>query len=331
MSINPLIHIAFEDIDDTYCWGKYAGLEVIMMKSNGYINATKMCNHISNAIGKQKSFRSWKRDASSIELIDALSVSVQICTDALLIKPNVRIELRGTYVHPKLIPDIASWASKKFALKAADIVNQYFNDKALAEKNVIIQHHARKIDKLLRKMDQQTETIKQQTDTIKQQTAMIQKQSDDVKTLLTKNDHISHEISHVKKQNEQTNAQNNTLLDMVAEKSEHQVMVPSNEAKTHTFTLLRNNDPDYDYMYYVIRIQKRNLKTRLRMHAREHPHAVSLVSIDYQPNGINFWNVMKEQLHDYIEYVNCDFNLLKGYPEEDMIKFVTELNESRFD
>ena len=48
MTTNPLKDIAFEDINTEYCYGKYGDFNVIMKKSNGYINATKMCQDISD-------------------------------------------------------------------------------------------------------------------------------------------------------------------------------------------------------------------------------------------------------------------------------------------
>jgi len=36
-------NIIFEDINDVYAYGKYGDFNVIIMKDNGYINATKLC------------------------------------------------------------------------------------------------------------------------------------------------------------------------------------------------------------------------------------------------------------------------------------------------
>jgi hypothetical protein len=40
MSLNQII---FEHIDNKYSYGKYGDFKVIMMTSNRYINATKLC------------------------------------------------------------------------------------------------------------------------------------------------------------------------------------------------------------------------------------------------------------------------------------------------
>lgn len=41
------------------------------------------------------------------------------------IKGGVITEIRGTYIHPKLAPHIASWINPKVAIIVADIVNNY--------------------------------------------------------------------------------------------------------------------------------------------------------------------------------------------------------------
>jgi hypothetical protein len=38
---NNIMNIVFKDINDDYAWGKYGDFKVIIMKENGYINATK--------------------------------------------------------------------------------------------------------------------------------------------------------------------------------------------------------------------------------------------------------------------------------------------------
>ena len=129
MTTNPLSDIAFEDINDYYCFGHYGEFKVIMMKKNGYINATKMCLCISEIVRIQKDFKQWKMTKNAKELTDEISSSVGIPTDDLMIIiTGGKIEvIRGTYVHPDMIPHIASWASPKFAVKVSRIVNKYIN------------------------------------------------------------------------------------------------------------------------------------------------------------------------------------------------------------
>lgn len=97
--INPLEHIEFESINDEYCKGKYGEFNVIMMKKNGYINVTDMCQYISKITQSKKTLKHWNENKFAKELIDEVSSSAGIPADAIRIVPKVPNELRGTYVH----------------------------------------------------------------------------------------------------------------------------------------------------------------------------------------------------------------------------------------
>src|SRR5437868_626576 len=43
LDIDNIKNIMFEEIDENYSYGKYGVFKVVMMKSNGYVNVTKMC------------------------------------------------------------------------------------------------------------------------------------------------------------------------------------------------------------------------------------------------------------------------------------------------
>jgi hypothetical protein len=63
-------NITFEHINDDYAWGKYMGdFKVIIMKKNGYINATKLCT-----LGG-KHYKHWKENKGTKELFDAFNDS----------------------------------------------------------------------------------------------------------------------------------------------------------------------------------------------------------------------------------------------------------------
>jgi len=91
------------------------------MKSNGYINATKICKDGGKILGN------WNENLFSKQLIKELSLTIglPIVNLTILIKQGGNQQITGTYVHPKLIPHIASWISPKFALMVSDIINEY--------------------------------------------------------------------------------------------------------------------------------------------------------------------------------------------------------------
>lgn len=47
-------NIIFTDIDDTYAYGKLGEFDVMLMKSNGYINASKLCTDSNIKLKREK-------------------------------------------------------------------------------------------------------------------------------------------------------------------------------------------------------------------------------------------------------------------------------------
>ena len=93
------------------------------MKENGYVNATKMCDKISN-----KRFRDWKSTKRTNDLInDLISMSADKSADPIITITTGENDLRGTYVHTDLVLDIACWISGVFYLKTSKIVTEYHN------------------------------------------------------------------------------------------------------------------------------------------------------------------------------------------------------------
>ena len=117
-----LRNISFQDIDEKFSYGQYGDFDVIIMRKNGYINATKLC-----AIVKKK-FKNWLQNKNSTDLINEASNFLGIDKEFLIIKKmNVKNFTRGSYVHPKLIPHIAMWMSPKFAIKVSVWLEQWKN------------------------------------------------------------------------------------------------------------------------------------------------------------------------------------------------------------
>lgn len=122
--------IIYESINEKFGYGEYLGFKVIIMKENGYINATRMCNDISEIIKKDKAFRYWKKIESAKELIEEVENNIKadggILSSAIIIHKGGLQELQylqGSYVHPDIIVHIVSWASPKIAIKVSKIIN----------------------------------------------------------------------------------------------------------------------------------------------------------------------------------------------------------------
>jgi hypothetical protein len=122
MSINTNNQfVIFEDINEDYAWVNYGEFKLLMMKKNGFVNVTKMCeNH-------GKKFYNWKQNMSSKDLIKCLSESLNLNSEneLLIIIVKNENELRGTYAHPDLIIHIAMWISPMFSIYVNFIISSW--------------------------------------------------------------------------------------------------------------------------------------------------------------------------------------------------------------
>ena len=114
--------VAFQDVNEEYAWVNYGQFKLLMMKRNGYVNVTKMCDE------GDKSFFNWKKNSRSKELIKCLlkSLNFKSENDLLnIVSTGNKHEsyLRGTYAHPDLIIHIAMWISPSFCIYVTNIVN----------------------------------------------------------------------------------------------------------------------------------------------------------------------------------------------------------------
>ena len=147
------------EINEKYVVIKYFDAEVIYDKETKFINATKLCQHISKLIGKDRLFKNWIRLKQTQDFINDLiekqtenSVAQKRATEnqykqtensvagipatenlennklsyIITAAHNSVSEIRGTYLHLDLIPQLCNWASKDYAFKISYIIN-YIN------------------------------------------------------------------------------------------------------------------------------------------------------------------------------------------------------------
>jgi hypothetical protein len=119
-------------LEEGLCDVKVENLKLIMRKSDGYVNATKLCKDAG------KEYSNWKRLDGSENLLSAFERSLQICRDLLVESITTGInETRGTYVHPKIAIQIANWCSPEFAVKVSDIIFRYYSGDLFLIRDVV--------------------------------------------------------------------------------------------------------------------------------------------------------------------------------------------------
>jgi CRISPR/Cas system CMR-associated protein Cmr1 (group 7 of RAMP superfamily) len=79
--------ICFQQIQDNFWYGQYGEFKVVMMKDNGWVNATKLCSDGG------REFKHWKENASSKALISTLEKHLRVEASDSSMAPNAEADL----------------------------------------------------------------------------------------------------------------------------------------------------------------------------------------------------------------------------------------------
>jgi KilA-N domain len=161
--------VCFERVRDTFYYGMFGEFKLVVDKSTGCFNATKLC------VDGGKKFRNWtclEKSKRLIEYYESRRHNSGVGSDFYEVKGDNKDALvaktTGQYVRKELILDIASWVSVEFYDKCNRIIVDFYvadfkrKERAkLQEKDDIIscmdKQHAElmaKYDSLLEKHDQ---------------------------------------------------------------------------------------------------------------------------------------------------------------------------------
>lgn len=100
--------------------------------------------------------------------------------------------------------------------------------------------------------------------------------------------------------------------------------------KRDKFMIVKLNDPKSQWDYYAIRTQHASLKRTLKKLKIKYSKSKELITIPYQPNGINFFNLMKEKLGNVkIEVYRNQIKLNVDYDEDQFLKDIKDLDRSK--
>ena len=123
--------LAYEQIKDNYWYAAYGEFNIIMMKDNSFVNATKLCS------SRGRDYRNWIRQDQIKELIKYLPTINEV--PYICIKSEFQDILNGSYINPLLLPILCNWLSSNFALNVfSKVVNNHFLDSKDAYKSKFV-------------------------------------------------------------------------------------------------------------------------------------------------------------------------------------------------
>jgi len=126
-----LVECIYEHIKDTFYYGLFGDFKLVIDKTTGSFNATKLCEQ------GRKEFKHWTRLEKSKKMVKYYQKSrggnsppgflYEVKGDN---KDMFQKNITGTYVPKELILDVASWVSIEFYDKCNRIVVNYFVQEA---------------------------------------------------------------------------------------------------------------------------------------------------------------------------------------------------------
>lgn len=273
-----LSEIVFESLNDSYARGRYGPFAVILRRADNYVNATKLA-----ALG-EKRFDHWLANKGSKELIAAVAARLAAPPgnpgDALgrqaaptaTVTGGATPEVRGTYVHPLLVPHIASWVSTEFAIKASEILNAAM----VREYREALRAKDDKIDRLeamVVRLQATAENTGNRVDGLVSEVGGLRKQND---TLVSEVGGLISEVRVVREQNEtlvetttQVLSSVNEMQDLALAASKDAVVRPEDSRKEERFALLAVTDELNRRRLYVVRCQARTLTAQVSSRRRQ--------------------------------------------------------------
>ncbi|MGL5962470.1 MAG: DUF3627 domain-containing protein, partial [Cetobacterium sp.] len=309
--------ICYRQIKGNYYYGIFGEFQLVVDKSTGCFNATKLCN-----IGG-KNFFNWKRLERTKQLIEYFAN--KRCPSDL--KGNfyeiresnndvISKQITGQYVQKELILDIASWISPEFYFKCNNIIINYF----------VNQHQNRTNNEKQREINELEQRMKRLLMENENKDNIIQEKKDRIDELIARMDEEREERQLERKRMEEQNKrqekmllnlgirfdeqeqQNNELLEKVDDQNnkldniQHKLNIsvedrapqPKQSGKRERFILLKRND--LDYPYYNIRAQHTNAQSALRKQKAVYSEIKILLDLPYHPNSKTLYVRIREEL-----------------------------------
>jgi hypothetical protein len=327
-----ITNLAYEKINDKYSKAKYLGLDCIMDMTTGYINATKFCSTI---IGNDKTLNNYlKLDRfNNLKLYLEQPGRYLPGSISVLIKENAYGELRGTYLHPDLLLDVASWISPQAYFIASRIVNNFLikeKEDEIRKTKILIGEKDCKIDEL--KIMLEKESIeRRESDKQRLESDKINKQL--LLDMKLQNDKTHNDLNYLKIDNLKTHTKLDKTKDTLKrvetriEKIVDEVVPPTKQISLHEqFGIMKLNDSDGKRHYKVYCCQTRAVNKAKTSILKTYPQAVLLKEVSPNANAKNFLHQLKEKYgsgkNSKIQVSYNFINLKDGITEEDLISMI---------
>lgn len=120
--------------NETFTQGVYNGFKIIIRNSDGYINASNVVKQINDKENTTKQIKTLFKSVQYQDFENRLKTILPGKNLKYNLINDVNNNLRGSYVHPKLINFVCFWCSPSYALLVSEIMDS-INEKNTTEMN----------------------------------------------------------------------------------------------------------------------------------------------------------------------------------------------------
>jgi len=293
--------ICYEQIKDTFWYGIYGDFKLVIDKSTGCFNATKLCNNTG------KEFKQWMRMKHTQELI-AYTKSCRGNSPGNFYEPKglsnnneCDKQITGQYVCEDLLLSLANWISPEFYCKCNKIIINYF-----AKENPNIQEVEENMSKLKLYNEEQTKLLVQKDDEIS-----------DLKKMLVAMD------AKMDTESAKAELRHRNMEERLTVSTIDRVPKSQDTDLRERFVVLKHKEGEY----YVIRGQDKYCINKVKAQTDLDPSIATIIDLAYQPNSRNLFIRLKE-LQDDKFFING--NYIETKHEEELIKVLGRLNEEKY-
>ena len=299
-----LSNCIYEHIKDTFYYGLFGDFRLVIDKSTGFFNATKLCDQGS------KNLFNWKRLEKSKRMIEYYQRSCPsdlkgsfLYEVKLQNNDNLNKQITGTYVPQELILEIASWVSIEFYDKCNKIILNYFVNEFKKMNKSALEEKIKQVEEQMKSLSlEHEEVVTVKDDKIDELKQLILKQDQEREKDRQYMRSLGISLEHVKDQNDELLDRNKSLKSDIKQVKtklniavEDRAPLPENKAKRERFVLLKRNDDEY-YPYYTIRAQDDYTKRKLKFERQHFPNLEILLDFACNPNSKTLYTRIKESL-----------------------------------
>ena len=133
--------------NETFTQSVYNGFKIIIRNSDGYINASNVVKQINDRENTTKQIKTLFKSVQYQDFENRLSNILPGINLKYNLINDVNNNLRGSYVHPKLINFICFWCSPSYALLVSEIMDS-INEQNTTKMNKLIENLQNENNKL---------------------------------------------------------------------------------------------------------------------------------------------------------------------------------------